>query len=582
MNILGLHASGPNTASCLLVDGEVVAFAEEERFTRVKLASNAVPTRSSGYCLKQAKLDLADVDAITIGWANNKYPDQMARFYREQMNHPGKDAYSGIYERISLAEKDPTFFGKRLEIAYRRAGYHGRFPRVAYHHHHLSHAYSVYYPSPFDEALILVIDGSGEEMATSMWHGRGDKISLRYSINLPHSLGYFYAALTEYLGFSVFTGEGKVMGLAPYGNPNTELREKLNQVLWIERESYRVNPEYIYFAPRTHSLRHTDKLTALLGEPPRIAESEISEWHTQLAWETQYKLEQVVQHLLRIEIEKTGVRNVAIAGGVAMNCKMNGFVSTMDEVERCFVIPASNDAGCALGSAIVESRETPGLRDKIRRMSVYAGPGYRDEEIVALLDEYKIRGYRRLPDQELLDHVAARLRDGAIAGWFQGRMEVGARALGNRSILANPAFPDMKDKINREVKHREPFRPFAPAILAEHAHEYFAIKPTQSYEPYHTWMLQAAQVLPGKAKQIPAVVHVDNSIRPQIVSAHSNERFYRLLTAFHRASGVPTLLNTSFNVRGEPILCRPEEAIRCFYSTGLDLLVMGNVLLEKP
>jgi carbamoyltransferase len=581
MNVLGLHASGPNTAACILVDGAVRAFAEEERFTRVKLASDVIPTRSASFCLREAGLKLEQIDAITVGWAMNKYPGQMAKFYAEHMSHPAKDEYSRIYEQVSLNEKNPVFFGRRLEMAFRRGGNHGRFPKVHYYHHHLCHAYSVYYPSPFDEAIILVIDGSGEEMATSLWLGRGNVITPQYSYDLPHSLGYFYAALTEYLGFSVFTGEGKVMGLAPYGKADPELRRKLDQVLWIEGDAYKVNPEFIYFAPRTHSFRHTDKLTELLGQPPRIPESELSDWHCNLAWETQHKLEQVVHHLVRHAVKKMGVRNIAIAGGVAMNCKMNGFISNLDEIDRCFVIPASNDAGCAVGSALLHCRELSGIRESARRMTVYSGPAFSNDAIEAVLKEAKIDGYRRLSDEDLMTLVAQRLNAGAIVGWFQDRMEVGARALGNRSILANPGIKDMKDKINREVKHREPFRPFAPAILAEHAHKYFSVKEGQSYEPYHTWMLQAAQALPGVSDRIPAVVHVDNSIRPQVVSRESNARFHALLQKFYEVSGLPVLLNTSFNVRGEPILCRPDEAIRCFYSTGLDLLVLNNFILAK-
>jgi carbamoyltransferase len=581
MKVLGLHASGPNTASCLLIDGELIAFAEEERFTRVKLATNAVPTRSAGYCLREAGLDLSDIDFITLGWANSKYPAEMQRFYSERMSHPDKDEYSKVYELISLNEKAPPIFGKRLQIAFRRAGYHGSIPPIRFHPHHLSHAYSVYYPSPFDEALILIIDGSGEEMATSLWIGRSDVISFDQSFELPDSLGYFYAALTEYLGFSVFTGEGKVMGLAPYGKPNLELRNKLDNLLWIDGDGYRVAPEYIYFAPRTFSLRHTDKLVDLLGAPPRRPESELTDWHHELAWEVQHKLESVVEHIVRAAVRRTGIRNICIAGGVAMNCKMNGFISTLDCIDGCYVIPASNDAGAAYGSALIQSIGVSGLRDKARRISVYSGPEFDDVEIESLLQEYKIWSYQKLGDDELFGYVADRLANGAIIGWFQSRMEVGARALGNRSILANPAFPAMKDKINREVKHRERFRPFAPAILEEHAHQYFSVKHPAHFNKFHRWMLQAATILPSAAERIPAVVHVDQSIRPQIVNAQSNPRFFELLKAFHARTDVPVLLNTSFNVRGEPIVCRPEEAIRCFFSTGLDVLVMQNIVLEK-
>jgi len=581
MNILGLHASGPNTASCLLVDGELIAFAEEERFTRVKLATNSIPVRSTAYCLGAGKLSLSQIDNITLGWDYYKYPHKMKKFYAEHMNHPDKDDYSKVYESISLYEKDPSIFTKKLEIAYRRSGYFEQFPKVVFHPHHMSHAYSVFYPSPFEESIILIIDGSGEEMATSVWIGKGDNVSLIQTINLPDSLGYFYAALTEYLGFSAFTGEGKVMGLAPYGRPNLKIRKKLDKILWTEGDSYKINPEYIYFAKRTFSFRHTDKVIDLLGKPARVPESDLTTWHYQLAWEVQYKLEQIVKILVQNVVRKTGIHNICIAGGVAMNCKLNGFIGTLDCIDRCFVIPASNDAGASFGSALIQSKgKISRLREKAQKISVYSGPEFSNEEIEAILKEFKIT-YKIIKNDELFDYVADRLAAGKILGWFQGRMEVGARALGNRSILANPALPNMKDKINLEVKHREYFRPFAPAILEKHASKYFNVRNKSDYAQLHQWMLQAAQVLPGKEYEIPAVIHVDKSIRPQIVNSKSNHRFNNLLEAFFQKTGVPVLLNTSFNVRGEPIVCKPEEAIRCFFSTGLDILVMQNIVLEK-
>jgi len=581
MKVLGLNATGPNTASCLVVGGEPVAFAEEERFTRVKLAMNQIPTRSSRYCLEAAGLDVQDLDAITLGWGYNKYPTEMARFYAKNMSHPAKDEFSRLYEDISLKEKSPGVFQKRLEIAYRRAGFQGQLPPITYYPHHLCHAYSVFYPSPFERATIIVIDGSGEEMATSVWLGSDRDVVFQYSHDLPDSLGYYYAALTEYLGFSVFTGEGKVMGLAPYGKPNLDLRAKLERVLTLVEDGYRVDPEYIYFATRTNSLRHTDKLAALLCEPPRQPESPLTEWHAELAWEVQHKLEQAMEQVVLRAIARTGVRDVAIAGGVAMNCKMNGFISRMPAVDRCFVIPASNDSGASLGSALAHCAGDRQVREKAQKLTAYSGPSFDSEHVVERLREFKINSYRRYPSSKLLTYVAARLAEGAIVGWFQGRMEVGARSLGNRSILANPADPEMKDRINREVKHREPFRPFAPAILLEHAKDYFSIPERQPYEPYHNWMLQAAAALPGVRERIPAVVHVDGSIRPQVVSERSNSIFYALLRTFHARTGIPVLLNTSFNVRGEPIVCTPDDAIRCFFSTGLDLIVMEDVVVEK-
>src|SRR3989344_5170052 len=277
MKVLGLCAMGPNTASCIVVDGNIVAFAEEERFTRVKLATNTIPVRSSKYCLSEANLNLSDID----------------------------------------------------EIAYKREGFEGKFPKIIYYNHHLCHAYSVFYPSPFDEAIIVVADGSGEEIGTSVWIGRGNKISMQYKYNLPDSIGFFYAALTEYLGFSVFTGEGKVMGLAPYGKENLEIRKKLDKVLKMTQNGYKIDPEYIYFSKRSYSLRHTDKLVSLLGQLPRKAESNLTPFYCDVAYETQYKLEQLIEFIVENAVKKFGIKNLCLTGGVANNCKMNGFISSL-------------------------------------------------------------------------------------------------------------------------------------------------------------------------------------------------------------------------------------------------------------
>ena len=581
MNVLGLYAQGPNTASCLVMDGYVVAFAEEERFNRIKMASNFIPVKSTNYCLKKGGVTLDDIDVITVGWNHNAYPDEMRTFFENNMSHPDKDEYSAIYENISLSEKDPVFYGKRLEMAFRRSGHRGQFPPVQYNNHHLSHAYSVFYPSPFNEAIILVVDGSGEEMGTSLWIGKDNKIEFKYKIDLPHSLGLYYMALTEYLGFSSYSGEGKVMGLAPYGNPNNEIREKLKNVMWIEGETYRVNPEYIYFHKRSYSFRHTDKLVNLLGSPPRVPESVIEPFYEDVAYEAQYLLEESVKHLVDKAIGKYNIRNICIAGGVAMNCKMNGVISEHEGVQGCFVIPASNDAGTALGSALRQFRKDPEIRDKNKSFDVYSGPEFTNEEIEETLKKFKLDEYRLIEDEHLYDFVANKIYERNIVGWFQGRMEVGSRALGNRSILADPRIPEMKDKVNREVKHREPFRPFAPSILEEYAQDYIGDNKKSGNVNNHLWMLKACFVEDSVRQQIPSVVHKDGSIRPQIVSKSSNIRYHRLISKFHEISGTPVLLNTSFNVRGEPIICRPDEAMRAFYSTGLDLLVMGNFVLEK-
>jgi len=584
MKILGTYPQGPNTAACVVVDGTCMAFAEEERFIRQKKAVDVVPVRSSAYCLKEAGLTLDDIDVLGIGWNNELYRDRMADFFRTEMAHPDKDEYSELFESISLATKHPSYFDKKLVISYFRSGLGDILPPRAYCTHHLSHAYSVFYPSPFERALILVIDGSGENVATSFWIGEGERISLLKSIPVPHSLGFFYAAMTEYLGFSGFSDEGKVMGLAPYGQADPDIRMRLDKVIRESGDGYEVDPGFLYYGPRSQSFRHTNRLSELLGMPPRKRDSELTAWHRNLAWEVQHKLECLVERLLRWAIVETGIRDVCISGGVAMNCKMNGALSKLDEVDRLFVLPASSDAGCAYGSALVLEHQRGGshLREKAQAFTPYLGPGFSDAQIAEAFEEAKLKPSRLCEnDEELCEIVADRLAVGRIVGWFQGRMEVGERALGNRSILAHPGMAEMKDKLNREVKRREAFRPFAPSILAERANEIFLPRETEAYEPYHAWMLKAALVSPAVAEKIPAVVHVDGSIRPQVVSSRSNPLYHRMISAFWRRTGMPAILNTSFNVRGEPIVCTPLDALRCFYSTGLDVLAIGRYIVEK-
>lgn len=583
MNILGITPFGHDTSSCVLVDGELIAFAEEERFTRVKLAANQIPVRSSRYCLEQAGLSLTDIDAVTIGWDNSLYPDEMEAFYAS-ISPEEKCEYSDIYEDINILSKVPLFLEKKIHIAYQRAGMGLKFPPIYYYNHHESHANSVYYPSPFDEALILVADGSGEKVATTLWVGKGDEVSLLKEWQLPDSIGYFYAAMTEYLGFSVNTGEGKVMGLAPYGKSDLGIREKLDKVLVEEPDGYHIDTSYIYHDKRSYSLRHTDKLVRLMGREPRVPEAQFQDWHNNLAWEVQHKLEAVLCNILRKAIKDTGIRDICLGGGIAMNCKANGVIAEMPETNGVFVVPASTDAGCSYGSALLHSskNQVKNLKQQAKKFSVYMGPSFSDQLVEDLLVEFKLRDKAIYCENDtVFEFTASKLKDGAIVGWFQDRMEMGSRALGNRSILANPAISEMKDKINREVKHREHFRPFAPAFLKDEAHRYMSISQEPESILTYSWMLKAVQANKGVAEEIPAVVHVDNSMRPQIVSEEMNSRFYRLLSKFYEVSQTPALLNTSFNVRGEPIVCKPEEAIRCFYSTGLDVLVINNWVLVK-
>jgi len=564
MKILGLTASGVNPAACVIVDNKILAFAEEERFCRVKLASGRIPVKAAKYCLDTAGLKVDDLDHVTVGWNYNKYPEKMRSFFLGNMDYKDKDEYSHLYEEISLRQNNPVYFEKLLKIALVREGLLRSpmaFKSPTYVEHHYAHACSVYYASPFDEAYIIVIDGSGEELATTIWFGQDKHILKMHDFYLPNSIGYFYAAITEYLGFSVFMGEGKVMGLAPYGKSNDQIREVMDRFVLQTIDGYSADPSYVYFGERSHSMRFTDKLAVDLGIPPRLPKENITEFHKSVAYEAQRKLEDVVCGLARSCVVN-GTNNICLAGGVAMNCKMNGALSDMKEVEDCFVIPASTDAGTALGSALSVSPFR-------YEFNVYSGPEYNDKAIVHAINEAKIRGHRFNNDIDLCHEVAKMISDGKIVGWFQGRMEVGARALGNRSILADPRDPKMKDKLNAEVKHRESFRPFAPSVLPGYLN---------SKEP---WMLKACFVDNKIKKAIPAVIHEDGSVRPQVVTKENNEKYYNLITEFNRLTGVPAILNTSFNVRGEPIVCTPQDALRCFYSTGIDVLILGNWVIQK-
>ena len=581
MNILGLFISGPNPASCLIKDNKLIAFAEEERFNRIKMSTNIVPFKSSQFCLEKGKLSLSDLNFITIGWDHNKYPKVMSKFFKKNMENKKKDSYSRIYETISLNEKSPEFQKKKLQMIFRKNGYNGKFPKIIFQHHHLSHAYSVYYNSPFSKSIIFIIDGSGEELATSVWLGNREKISCIEKNTLPHSFGYFFGAITEFLGFSMFSGEGKVMGLAPYGNSNPDIRKKLKKFFYLENYQVKIDPEYIYFDKRSYNLRFTDKLVKLFNKKPRTPESKISQWHKDLAYESQYILEDYISTIIRKYINETGIRNVCISGGVAMNCKMNGVINDLPEIENCYVYSASYDAGVALGSAIMISDNKKKIKKNISLSSVYQGKSFSNLYIKKMLNKNKISNFTFINKKNLLSNVAQELLNGKIIGWFQGRAEVGARSLGNRSILANPTIKNMKNILNREVKNREFFRPFAPSILIEYSEEYFKLKSSSKDYFQYRDMLVAATAKKNVKNKIPAVVHVDNTVRPQIVSRSSNQLFYELIKEFYNLSSVPLLLNTSFNVRGEPIINSPEEALRCFYSSGIDILVIENFIVRK-
>ena len=561
--------SGPNTSACLVEDGRLVAMAEEERFARQKRAPDMFPARAIKYCVQEAGIGLSDVPIVAVGWGHSKYPDVMDRHMK---SIPGRhlDRFADTAESFmhKAFDKDWTAMGVRHAI---KSIDQQASPEIRFYSHHESHAASVHYLSGFERSSILCMDGSGEEVATSTWLGRGDDLEPIDVWTLPNSIGWFYAGMTEFLGFKAYADEGKVMGLAPYGEPDDEIAEKLRRVISPTNGSYELDPTFVHYGERSWSRRFTDKLPDLLG-PPRLPESTISPYYESVAFESQRLLEELGVHLTRRLIKATGESNLCLSGGVAMNCKMNGVISQMPEVDEIFINPASNDAGTAIGAALLAARDE-GISPRGTTLEhPYWGPGFSDAQIEAALKACKLQ-YECVDDPTVT--AAELLDEGMIVGWFQGRMEFGARALGGRSILANPTILDMKDRINREVKFREPFRPFAPSLPVEAMHDYI--------EDGHEspFMILAYAVQPGIEDVLPSVVHVDRTIRPQTVSAETNETYWRMLNEFGQRSGHPVVLNTSFNIRGEPIICTPNEAIRCFYATGMDALCIGPFLLRK-
>lgn len=580
MNILGMFGFVQNPAACLVVDGQLVAFAEEERFTRFKSSHGMFPGSAATYCLKAGGLTLQDIDVIAWPWDANSYRARMPWFFAKQFMRYGlfsRRRYSTHAKSSNVAEivaymldLSPGRLRERIRNGFRRAGHGGAMPKIEFVSHHLAHAYSTYACSGFEEAAILTVDGSGEDTCTELAIGRQGKVKLLESIKIPNSLGWFYAAFTDYLGFIPYRDEGKVMGLAPYGKPNSEVAEKLGQVIRIDRNGYTVDPFYTLMGGHDYGERFGDELVRLFG-PPRYRNQPLEERHKDIAYELQLKLEQAALSLTRRLVREQGLKNLCVAGGVAMNCKMNGVLLHQGGVERIFVQPASNDAGTALGAALYLAVSAGEPRPATLE-HVYYGPEFSNDEIRDALDVCKV-SYRHVDAIE--EEVARLIADGNIVAWHQGRMEFGSRALGGRSILANPAVPDMHDVVNKRVKFREPWRPFCPSLLDEVKADYLE-NPQEA-----PFMIVAYQANPHRRSQIPAVVHVDGSMRPQTVTRRANPRYHRLIEEFGKLTGVPVLLNTSFNIRGEPIICTPNEAVRCLYSTGLDALAIGNFLVMK-
>lgn len=574
MNIVG-YFHGIDPAACLVRDGELVAFVEEERLVRHKHAPEMFPIRSIEFCLEAGGLAAGDVDAFAYGWDTRRYENgEMAAFYeRLNRDHP-PDPATRAWQQRNLAHFTGDNLEGRLARELRKHLGVVESPPLRTYPHHRSHAAQAFYGSRFDEALVFTVDGSGDHQCATMWRGRGADLELLWESPIPHSLGWFYAAITEVLGFDAYDGEYKVMGLAAYGRENLALRAALARVLAPGEAGFdfRVDPAMIHHGPHTFSARFTDHLVDALGIAPRHRPAPLEPAHEDLAFETQRALEAAVLRLLEHFRAETGLANLCMAGGVALNVKMNSRIRESGMFDEVFIHPIPSDPGTGIGAALGLWRDATGRRPPPLD-HVYLGPSYSDAEIEAVLRACGV-AIRRPGD--LAATAAAMLASGKVIGWFQGALEGGARALGGRSILADPRAVAARDRVNAAIKFREPWRPFCPSLTAESAAR-FVENPTAA--PY---MIVAFRATEEARRAVPGVVHVDGTMRIQTVERASNPRYHALLEAFERETGVPVLLNTSFNVKGEPIVCSPRDALRTFWSTGLDALVIGPYIVDKP
>ena len=560
-HILGISCFYHDAAACLLRDGEVVAAASEERFTRKKHDAD-FPMNAVRYCLEAGGIEMADLDHVGF------YDKPFTKFERiiETYLAVAPRGIQSWVMAIPLWLKEKIFMRKTIEK--KLDGYEGA---ILFSEHHESHAASAFYCSPFEEAAILTLDGVGEWATAAKGFGRGEEITLTHEIHFPHSLGLLYTAFTYYLGFKVNSGEYKVMGLAPYGKP-VYFDLIMDRLIDVKADgSFKLNMDYFAY---THKLTMINKkFNGLFGEPPRTPETWLNEREFDIAASIQKVTEEVVLRLCRSLHAETGLDNLCLAGGVALNCVANGKIIKQTPFKDIYVQPAAGDAGGALGVAQLIWHRYLGRERKHPLPDAYLGPEYSNEEIKAFLAEKGVP-YRELDPETLVSDVARLIDEKNVIGWFQGRMEFGPRALGGRSILGDARDPEMRNIVNRRIKFREGFRPFAPTVTLEGCPEWFELDQPSPY------MLLVADVREGK-RVIPSVTHVDNSARIQTVSEAENPLYHRLLKAFEARTGVPIIINTSFNVRGEPIVRTPADAYLCFMRTGMDYLAMGDFLLDK-
>ena len=574
MYILGINAYHGGASACLIADGQLIAAAEEERFTRIKYWAG-FPTQAIAFVLAEAGIQPQDLDHIGI--ARNPSANLMKKVLYTLRRRPSLNL---IKDRLANAGKVGDLKGVfSAKLALDPTSLKAQFHNVE---HHRAHMASAFFVSPFDEAAILSVDGMGDFVSTMWGAGQGNTLTVSDAVNFPHSLGYLYTAVSQWLGFPKYGDEGKVMGLAPYGAPR--YMDQFRRMVRIQRDgAFELDLDYFElsgkgslmtweedepFVPTMFSAR----MVELLGEP-RAPRGEITPQHQDVAASLQAMLEEAEFALVNKLQRESGQKALVMAGGVALNSAFNGKVLPNSAFEEIYIQPAAGDAGTSLGVCYYIYHQVLGQPRVFVQENAYTGPRYSNDAVADALRRCDL-AYRELDEQALTAEAAHLVAEGNVLGWFQGRMEWGPRALGNRSIIADPRRADMKDILNARIKHREPFRPFAPSILEEATGDYF----DQSYpDPF---MIKVYNVLPEKQAEIPAVTHVDGTGRLQTVSREVNPRYWQLIKAFEAETGTPVVLNTSFN-ENEPIVCTPDQAIDCFQRTRMDALAIGNYLIQK-
>ena len=601
MYILGISAFYHDSAAAIIKDGEIIAAAQEERFSRKKHDAG-FPSKAAAYCLKEAGISIDQLEAVVF------YDKPLLKFERllETYYAFAPKGFTSFLMAMPVWLNEKLFLKKMIRDELKKIQlYDKKKLKLLFPEHHLSHAASAFYPSPFEEAAIVTIDGVGEWATTTICKGKGKEIEILKQLNFPHSVGLLYSAFTYYLGFKVNSGEYKLMGLAPYGDPDAEqtkrfvsiIREKLVKI--YDDGSIFLDQQYFNYSVGLRMVKDK-KFETLFGLKRRSEEEELQQEHCNLALAIQQVTEEIVLKLAAHAKEITGSKNICLSGGVALNCVANGKLQNSNLFENIFIQPASGDAGGAVGSALAahhiyfeKERIVSSAMDAMK--GSYLGPCFSADEIESTIQQYKAVTTAFNNRNELYKTVAAHISEGNVVGWFQGRMEFGPRALGNRSIIADPRNPEMQKKLNLKIKYREGFRPFAPAVLAEDVQDYFELTTSSPYmllvqpvkktlqypvpENYHHLSLN--DKLYYQRSTLPAITHIDYSARVQTVHKETNEAFHDLITAFKQQTGCAVLINTSFNVRGEPVVCTPQEAYQCFMRTEMDYLVIENYLFSK-